>query len=276
MLGTLLDSAITWLNHLRDKSASPSTEETWSLEEVPDRFAAIKHSRSADEIQREAARVREKMKELLPLEIHLKARCEAELECLKAEETALARRIDEQFKRLDMGFMRLNKGKHPTFAMFDMNGPYDCTITLTLERGITQVDLVDSEHVRRADGVVEALGNNYIRDGDRIRQVLCSHYLMGKYANLAPVTEELRYHSGWTIRTAFSGVIPDDVRCLFNEVKECFDQVVLVAEVDNWQESVRPGDPLLIGRIGHLWWLISKFDTTPLEEYASKEFTTEM
>jgi hypothetical protein len=231
------------------------TTSTCSIPEVATRYTTTVTRRS-DAVERELARVTEKLATLLPIETTLKTRFETELARLKAEQQALDRGLDKKFKRLDMGFMRLNKGIYPAFALFDLSKPPTC-----------EVQLITS----------------YGGHGSNEWKVYCRNLpnLMCSYANFQPLMEDLirqQRNSDLRLWTTFTGVMPDDVRDLINQSKADFDELVLVAEVEEWSKSpaVRAGDPLVIGRVGPLWWLIAKFDTTPFEQYVSKEFTTEL
>jgi hypothetical protein len=226
----------------------------WSIEEVPNLFA-VEVSRRAETVSKELDRLTSKLADLLPVEAELAARFEFEIACLKADQVALERQLDAKFKRIDMGFMRLNKGKFPAFAMFDIAQPAECAVS------------IDRVH-RTSTHRYAAHWTTSCED---------PHNLMWTYANLQPLKDEaLAEEQDVTIWTDFSGVIPDEVRHLINHNQDQFDQMVLVAEVTQWQKSIAAGDPIVIGRVGPLWWLIAKFDTTPFEEYVSKEFTTEL
>jgi hypothetical protein len=101
------------------------------------------------------------------------------------------------------------------------------------------------------------------------------------------------------VLTAYwGGVIPEGSRSIIKEASKTFDEVLIVAEVSEWQVTMTSnnllrfavasrdlvanagssflaliGDPLVIGRKGDVFWLLDKFDTTPLEEYVGNEFT---
>jgi hypothetical protein len=234
-------------------SDSARKSNSWSINEVPERFAA-KVVTSAADVERELARVTQKMESLLPIETALKPRFEFEVACLRAEQVALDRRLDARFKRLHMGFMRLNKGNNPAFALFDVAGPPEC-------------------YIRIESRFRQPTAQNH---GEWVAQCTNATMQMWQYANLQPLKDEvLQRHSAVELWTTLTGVIPDDVRLLINQCKADFDQIALVAEVTEWQKLLRSNDPLVIGRVGPLWWLIAKFDTTPFEAYVSKEFTTE-
>lgn len=92
-----------------------------------------------------------------------------------------------------------------------------------------------------------------------------------------------------TLRTAFSGVIPDEVKKLIVENLGAyrhthnpgkFQHILLVAEATAWSKTSeikpRAADPLVVGHTvindEHFYWLITQFDPTPVEEWAAREF----
>jgi hypothetical protein len=96
----------------------------------------------------------------------------------------------------------------------------------------------------------------------------------------------------------WGGRIPDASRAIIKAAQGQFDEVLIVAEVNEWQiiqkqnailriifaaEKVVDsaagnflaliGDPLVIGRKGNTFWLVHEFDTTELEKYVGREFS---
>lgn len=79
------------------------------------------------------------------------------------------------------------------------------------------------------------------------------------------------------IKHDFTGKIPDNIRREFltAETMSKFDSIWLVEEAYDWKVGInasvtpipviRNQDPLLIGKVAHEFYLIAKFDVTPLE-----------
>lgn len=91
------------------------------------------------------------------------------------------------------------------------------------------------------------------------------------------------YQSIYDLRTYFSGVVPSKIRKMINDaaLEKEFDKLLLVQEVQEWtinketiSPPVRAWDPLLVGVKAGKAFLLAQFDTTSLEEYVAKEFTS--
>lgn len=85
-----------------------------------------------------------------------------------------------------------------------------------------------------------------------------------------------------TLSTNWEGVIPPDVRQIAkNNTDFKQSDMYLIAEPTKWELSFeklpeRPFnyDPLLVGYAEGSFWLLAKFDVTPLEHYVASEFTS--
>jgi hypothetical protein len=100
------------------------------------------------------------------------------------------------------------------------------------------------------------------------------------------------------VKAWWGGVIPSESRAIVKQTRKHFDEVLIVAEVAEWNVEKTPnnllrlasaardsaaeagsrflaaiGDPLVIGRKGDVFWLVHEFDTTSLEEHIGHEFT---
>jgi hypothetical protein len=191
--------------------------------------------------------------DLLPFEVELAPRLAAEIARLEAELRAAKLQLDARFPRIDMGFMKKRGWNlYPAFALFDVTLPPLCLLKL------------------RHDWIP---ATNRTLDQ---RLVECSPMpnLMWEYADLEWLRAKvLSTRESIELWTELKGVIPGEVRQLIKQNIGTFDQIAIAAEVAKWNERIGPGDPLVLGRVGPLWWLIAKFDTTPLEEYVAKEFS---
>lgn len=80
------------------------------------------------------------------------------------------------------------------------------------------------------------------------------------------------------LKTAFAGVIPDNVRQLITSNTHRFQKICLIYEVGKWQIDVErkpkvvDRDPLVVGYKQGVYYLLAKFDTTPAEEWVKAEF----
>ncbi len=79
------------------------------------------------------------------------------------------------------------------------------------------------------------------------------------------------------IEAQYTGVIPDSVRAKITQAKEVFGEgIYILSEVEEWRvgRGVRATvDPLVLGFKGGVLYLIDQYDTTPLEEFARREFS---
>lgn len=83
-----------------------------------------------------------------------------------------------------------------------------------------------------------------------------------------------------TFSHKFSGIIPDNVRELIKNEQINFERIYLIEEGYNWKinDSVelkkKPNpDPLIVGVKDGRYWLLTKFDVTPLENLIATEFS---
>jgi hypothetical protein len=238
--------------------------DTWTLEEVPQRFARTV-TRTLDRLSAEVDRLTQKRSTLLPFETALASQFDMKIANLRDEVTATENGLDRRFRRLDMIFLRMtklqDKEKLPRFGVFDVDRPQPTCFVGVFGQFVDHVS-----HWR-------VYQRTWMEGSDAT---------MVSFADCSALEKvvEAEVRSGYgtrqrTIFATFEGALPDDVRALIHETRGLFDQVFLVAEVEHWAlGSSGKGDPLVVGRKGNLHWLITKFDTTPMEEYVSKEFTT--
>jgi hypothetical protein len=110
--------------------------------------------------------------------------------------------------------------------------------------------------------------------------------LLAGVAVLVPWLLFLKTHrSPLQIMTTFQGIIPQKTKEVIQEHKSRFDQIYILAEVDSWRElhlerslpSQLNVDPLVLGYINgsQHFYVLDKFDITPLEHYVASEFTNE-
>jgi len=61
--------------------------------------------------------------------------------------------------------------------------------------------------------------------------------------------------------------VPDEAMAIAQEVGREFDRIAVAWEAD-WVDDA--GDPLMIGEIDGIWFLLAKWDTTALESYIAE------
>jgi hypothetical protein len=64
-------------------------------------------------------------------------------------------------------------------------------------------------------------------------------------------------------------VVPESVDAIVQDCREKFDEVLVAWEAD-WQP--RAGDPIVIGRLGTYWFVITSWDMTKLESFVASTF----
>lgn len=82
------------------------------------------------------------------------------------------------------------------------------------------------------------------------------------------------------LATEYVGLIPESTRQKIITAKESFDEVFILAEVEDWDLSFetvpkprpRKVDPLIVGFDGKNLWVVDHFDLTPVEQYIKDEF----
>lgn len=99
------------------------------------------------------------------------------------------------------------------------------------------------------------------------------------YGALGVLNNMMSFGSAFSIRAAFSGLIPAETKEKIREAQSSavFSDIRLLAET-SWklQETPQPfyADPIVIGLVDAEMWVIDVFDPTPLEDYIAREFTT--
>lgn len=86
----------------------------------------------------------------------------------------------------------------------------------------------------------------------------------------------------YSLSSLFYGFIPETTKQEIKEAREIFDHsLFLVAETkpEDWAVKSLPPprlieDPLILGVIGGKCYLVDHFDTSPVEDYARKEFSS--
>jgi len=97
------------------------------------------------------------------------------------------------------------------------------------------------------------------------------------YDDVFALLQKKRENDRTIITARFSGMLPDQARTTLVIAKVFFDPICILAEVQGWdlKHEVSPlrKDPLIVGFVDGLPYLLDAFDTTTLEEYAKAEFT---
>lgn len=84
---------------------------------------------------------------------------------------------------------------------------------------------------------------------------------------------QINKHS-YRLTSTFRGLLPTATKDKIQEAQPIFDDIVLVAEETQWGIQNITADPLVIGLIMGQAFLIDLFETTNIENYVGKEFTS--
>lgn len=188
-----------------------------------------------------------------------------------------AQPLDAQFDRIDMGFLRMRKAGPgsqrglPLFAVFTPDDPI-CQLSCKGHKPhrSTQIAMTTSASPQILEQYVST-NLQQLQDfvGNHMRQ---SEYNRSWY----------EYTVTGKYTAEFTGVIPQEVREVIRKSRKQFDHIYIVTEAPEWKPSLEEtailrvpvGDPLVIGEKAGLFWLINAFDTTPAEEHAWREFSS--
>jgi hypothetical protein len=252
--------------------------EVITLEEVSTRFARQVKARDRGLLDQELAELRAHERQLLPIEADARKLVLSRIEEVEDELAALDGELDCRYRRLEMRYLRKCKiwgeEKLPAFGVYDaFDAEAECVIDVA-GRWLQKTPAHPTRFVLR-----------------------CRHLIMRKFANLSQLISgaigTMRISTGdlveeWgefeddshmpsaRICSRFAGVIPPEVRERIKEATPHFDQILIVAEVESWNSGItRTGDPLVVGRKGGLFWLLDYFETTGLEEWARREFSSD-
>ena len=81
----------------------------------------------------------------------------------------------------------------------------------------------------------------------------------------------------YVLNSSFHGIIPQRVKKRIDVAKEIFDKgLYLIAETkpEEWNVQTITPDPLLAGVLGAKCYLVDSFETTPMEDYVKREFSS--
>lgn len=117
---------------------------------------------------------------------------------------------------------------------------------------------------------VEGFSEAEFFEARRSYQLSLDKKLRKKYGNMLVPGHVSRLTAG------FLGLMPVEVKKQIDEAKPFFDtELYLIKETnpDEWNASVVSIDPLVVGLFNEQAYLITRFDTTPIEEYVAREFS---
>ena len=185
---------------------------------------------------------------VLPIERGARVTIDNEVQKLKHEITVATRGLDKDFPRINMNFMRINKKIWCKVSNRDMKR----------RLSLPQFSYFD---VFTSDGTISLYVTRDIKNHE--------------YFDIASLRSRMRGLRGSvTLCDSFKGVIPlpTKTKILANRVR--FDSIMFVKEADWNVELVLPNpDPLVIGKVGHIHFLIDVFDLTSVEQYIADKFT---
>lgn len=148
----------------------------------------------------------------------------------------------------------------PAFAIFDLMG--NGTFSLSLHVGSswrTGIELGGFSSRLMMEAIETS--SFYMEYEKKLKRWVSSEWFLGSQDVI--------------LKTNFNHTIPPKVREHIREIQKgkLFSRLLVIAEVDEWGIEPRPADPLLVGESNGLFFLLDRFDTTPLESYVSKEFS---
>lgn len=212
------------------------------------------------------------------------------VERLPAENLAQAL-ANAHYPKISPEFLRQNqlaseiKIRVPKFGVYSLDDPH---MIMKLERGEFGNCNFEIAHPK---GVPEILVKELLfatEYGKDVHPELWSHYIGGsrRYSGsfskrgtrLPKEIERIAYVMG----SSFYGFIPDRTKQEVSEAKTIFgDRLFLIAETkpEDWTLTKIPRprivkDPLILGIIANKCYLVDHFDTSPVEDYARREFTS--
>jgi hypothetical protein len=155
----------------------------------------------------------------------------------------------------------------PRFAVYSLDSP-ECSIEMTTHLMGT---VWTEKRVNRPFSLTEVL-----------REPLLQSLMIEMHEGKSYFGWRSDYEYKHTFTSSFRGIIPEEIKKKIPFARELFgEQLYIIAEVEKWgchSRDVSPitsGDPLLVGVRDDTCFLISEFDTTPMEDYVRREFTKE-
>lgn len=174
---------------------------------------------------------------------------------------AQTNKLGERFPIIDLQFLTMRRNGFPRFAVYNLNHS-EAFVSV-------RVRIRDKEVYPGAS--FPELFNKYFQD------VFAK---LTKRALWHTIGESDVHEANWKITAPFKGLIPEPQRKLINKEKNHFDGIYIIAEAPEWNEQGHltyfpPNpDPLIVGVKWKQTFLLDTFDTTTIEAYVSKEFTS--
>jgi hypothetical protein len=265
----------------RSKAVIAQAEEVITLDDVPARYVSWVIPPDRGALEQKLSDLRLCEGHILAIKDEGRHLVNAEVRELQDELAALNGKFDREFQRLDMHFLR--------------------TCMLQCRWRLPKFVVVDAGHLK-AGCCVEVEGSWVRESPDQPHRYVmrCNQPEMGRFADLSALKlhllskplfhlvrlfhfasvpdvllegfvdfneqEWLGHIDRCHIRTHFIGTIPDDVRERINQASPLFDQILIVAEVDQWDRwdrgTTSEGRTLVVGRKGQLYWLLESFHSS--------------
>lgn len=175
--------------------------------------------------------------------------------------------VNTKFPVIDLSFLKKVKNKKPVFSVFTVDNS-TCFFKVKIEFNKDKNEVViDSNVVSKV--VLEQFKETFYNLAR-----MCTKLYFDNYGYSRTATAEC------TLVSNFQGLIPETARAKIKQNLNQFDEIVIVAEADNWKclneiTKMPPNpDPLIIGIKADTAFLIDSFDVTKLENYIKKEFTS--
>lgn len=173
----------------------------------------------------------------------------------------------------------------PRFGVFRLNSP-----RMTIEFAYNGWTYGFSFRVTQPVNFPEVMEKPLVRSTEVFRDidendiVRLGNGRYGAHSFLVPRTIEKKYKQalkeGIEISSTFHGLIPTETRGKIKEAQRLFgNEIYLVAETapEEWNVRRAPRivkDPILVGVAKNEAFYLDRFDTTPMEEYVAKEFSS--
>ena len=165
----------------------------------------------------------------------------------------------QAFPRFDIGVLSLLKGEA---FVFEQGGGRSVKVDLFVPKFAWQ-DASQSQLGRGASFSPAMQDNAWLTSRCRVQ---FDNRLINQNRE---TMQRLGLHAGQDL-TAAAPIIPASVASRIRELSPMFDKVIVAWDAE-WQP--RPlGDPLVIGEISDMFFLLDQFDVTKLERYVVSEF----
>jgi hypothetical protein len=173
----------------------------------------------------------------------------------------------------------------PKFGVYSLNDPMMIFSTTRDEFGCCNFRVLSPDNLPRVLSKELLLATEYGKDSNQDewqhfngRSSRYSGFFSKRKFRLPKNIEQMDY----VFSSSFYGILPEETKQEISEAREIIGKnIFLITETtpSDWEMRRNPKprvvkDPLLVGVVGDKCYLIDHFDTTPVEDYARREFLT--